>query len=35
MNKSPHPTAISSIVHSGIFPAVDGLGVVYLEEYVT
>ena len=27
MNKSPHPTAISSIVHSGIFLAVDGLGV--------
>ena len=27
MNKSPHPTAISSIVYSGIFLAVDGLGV--------
>ena len=27
MNKSPHPTAISSIVCSGIFLAVDGLGV--------
>lgn len=26
MNKSPHPTAISSIVCSGIFLAVDGLG---------
>jgi KilA-N domain len=27
MNKSPHPTAISSIVYSGIFLAVDGLNV--------
>jgi len=31
MNKSPHPTAISSIVYSGIFLAVDGLGVIFVE----